>query len=249
MTDFRGAAYAKYVTANNARVAVREGRALEHYLRWCEIKFRPFLEALPRAAHVLDLGCGSGDVMRLLNRRGCRAEGIDISNEQVRLAVQAGLDARQVDAFDFLATRADAYDGIVALDFIEHFAKDELMRLFGSIADALKPHGLLLIQTPNGEGLFANQIIYGDLTHMTILNPRSLRQALALAGFEKISVYEAGPAPIGVTGRIRSVTWPAVRTAARLARSAESPRSAPVLTENMIAIAQLAVAGGVRTSS
>ena len=30
-------------------------------------------------------------------------------------------------SFDFLATREQTYDGIVALDLIEHFAKEELL--------------------------------------------------------------------------------------------------------------------------
>ena len=238
MADFRPAAYNRYVSGFKADIATREGRALASYLRWCEIRYRPFLEALPRGGRVLDLGCGSGDVMRLLARRGFVAEGIDISEEQVALARQAGLDARQADAFDFLAAREETYDGIVALDFIEHFSKDELLRLLDAIGRALKPRGWLLVQTPNGEGLFAGQIIYGDLTHMTILGPRSLRQALALAGFGSVSVYEAAPARIGVRGRIRSVTWPLVRATARIARKAESPRRTPVLTENMIGLAR-----------
>ena len=238
MADFRPAAYARYVSGFKADIAPREGRALAAYLRWCEIRYRPFLEALPRGGRVLDLGCGSGDVMRLLVRQGFLTEGIDISEEQVELATQEGLDAREVDAFDFLAPREETYDGIVALDFLEHFSKDELLRLLDAIRLALKPGGWLLVQTPNGEGLFAGQVIYGDLTHMTILGPRSLRQALALTGFANVSVHEAAPAWIGVRGRIRSVTWPVVRATARIARKAESPRRTPVLTENMIGLAQ-----------
>lgn len=236
MSDFRSAAYTKYVSSFKARGAIREGRTLDHYLRWCEVKYRPFLAALPRGAQVLDLGCGSGDVMRLLATGGFRAEGIDISEEQVRLALQADLDVQQGEALDFLASRSGTYDGIVAVDFIEHFTKDELLQLLEAVALALKPGGSLLIQTPNGDGLFAAQIIYGDLTHETILNPRSLHQALTLSGFEDVTIYEAGPAPVGVGGTVRSIVWPVVRTAARLLRYTESGRAAPVLTENMISV-------------
>jgi 2-polyprenyl-3-methyl-5-hydroxy-6-metoxy-1,4-benzoquinol methylase len=237
MADFRRAAYERYVSAFKADIATREGRALRWYMRWCEYTYRPFLDALPEGGHVLDLGCGSGDFMRLLASRRLHAEGIDISGEQVRLASKAGLAAYEADAFEFLTTHRETYDGIVALDLIEHFRRDELLRLLEEIRLALKPGGRLLIQTPNGEGLFASQIIYGDLTHMTILNPSSLRQALKLTGFGNITIREARPAPIGVRSRVRSVAWPVVRAGAKLVRYAESPRARPVLTENMVGIA------------
>jgi len=248
MADFRSAAYARYVSTFKAERATRDGRALRWYFDWCQLKYRPFFAALPRGGRVLDLGCGSGDFMRLLASQDLRAEGIDISSEQVSLAVKAGLDAHEADAFEFLASHEGTYDGIAALDLIEHFAKDELLRLLEAIAAALKPGGWLLIQTPNGEGLFSNQIVYGDLTHLTILNPRSLHQALALTGFRNVAVREAGPAPIGVSGRVRSVVWPVLRTGARILRYAESSRATPVLTENMIGFAQAAPAGKVRGS-
>lgn len=242
MADLRDDAYARYVSAFKADSATRDGRALRHYLRWCAVRYRPFLDALPKDARVLDLGCGGGDVLRLLESRGHRAEGIDISEEQVRLASRSGLNARTADAVEFLSVHPAAYDGIVALDFIEHFAKDELLPLLRAIGGALKPGGWLLIQTPNGQGLFASQIIYGDLTHMTILNPRSLRQGLSLAGFEDIRILEAGPAPLGPSDTLRSVLWPIVRAAARALRYVESPRSNAVWTENMIGICRSGLA-------
>ena len=244
MADFRGDVYAKYVSSFKGGAATRDERALRYYLRWCEIKYGPFLKALPPGGRVLDLGCGSGDVMRLLVRRGFDAEGIDISEEQISLAVAAGLNAQTADAFEFLASRQQTYDGIVAVDFIEHFAKEELLRLLAAIRAALKPGGWLLIQTPNGQGLFANTVVYGDLSHLTILTPRSLRQALALGGFENVDVYEAGPAPLGVGGTLRSAVWPVLRGAGRLVRAVETSRVTSVLTENMISVAQATGADG-----
>ena len=171
MADFRSDVYANYVSSFKGGAATRDERAMRYYLRWCEIKYGPFLKALPAGGRVLDLGCGSGDVMRLLTRHGFDAEGIDISDEQIRLAVDAGLRAHTADAFEYLASRRETYDGIVALDFIEHFAKEELLRLLAAIRTALKPGGWLLLQTPNGQGLFANTVVYGDLSHLTILSP------------------------------------------------------------------------------
>jgi hypothetical protein len=71
-------------------------------------------------------------------------------------------------------------------DFVEHFHKDELLRLLPLINRALQADGILLLQTPNGERLFSQQVIHADLTHLTIFSPDSLRQLLALTGFDEI---------------------------------------------------------------
>ena len=51
---------------------------------------RPALPA-PRAGLVVDIGCGQGELVRLLLADGYDAEGIDVSPEQVALARAAGL--------------------------------------------------------------------------------------------------------------------------------------------------------------
>jgi O-antigen chain-terminating methyltransferase len=169
---------------------------------------------------------------------GFNVEGIDISGEQVERAVAAGLEVYEADAFRHLSDHEGQYDGVVAVDFLEHFNRDELLRMLASVRGALRPGGMLLIQTPNGEGLFAQQIIYGDLTHLTILNARSLEQALKPTGFTDIAIREAGPAAIDLRGAARKIIWRTVRAGGKLLRSAEGGRRASVLTGNMVAVAR-----------
>jgi methionine biosynthesis protein MetW len=67
------------------------------------------------AAHVLDVGCGDGALMRLLRREcGARVRGIERDAPHVRACVKAGLSVVQGDAArDLAAFPDDAFDVVI----------------------------------------------------------------------------------------------------------------------------------------
>lgn len=209
------------------------------WYRWSQYKFVPLLHGLPREARILDLGCGAGQMLQLLKDTGfTNASGIDISAEQVDLATNRGLNATVGDVFEYLRGSQLSVDAIIALDFVEHFDKSEQIPLFKAIHSALRSGGRLILETPNGEGLFANQVIYGDLTHLTIFSEGSLSQLLRLTGFEKIRFYETGPVPKDLKGRVRGLLWRIVKLAANSARLIESGETHRLWTKNLICCSQ-----------
>jgi hypothetical protein len=116
------------------------------------------------------------------------------------------------------------------------------MRLLPLIRQALKAQGVLLIQTPNGEGLCSRQVIYGDLTHMTVLSPGSLRQLLTLTGFDNIRFMETGPVPKNLLGVLRVLGWKGVKACANTIRLIEAGKTQAIWTENMICASTKAAA-------
>src|SRR5207237_108465 len=140
--------------------------------------------------------------------------------------------------FDFFDEQHEKLDAIIAIDFFEHFTKEELLRLVPMIKAALGPHGLLLVQTVNGEGLFPRQIIYGDVTHMTILTPGSMTQLLRASGFEYIEFSECAPIARGVIGIVRAALWKMIRSGANIIRMVETAKRQAVWTENFITVAR-----------
>jgi 2-polyprenyl-3-methyl-5-hydroxy-6-metoxy-1,4-benzoquinol methylase len=162
--------------------------------------------------------------------------GIDISEEQIAVAQAKGFNAFQADAFSFLRENEEQFEIITAIDIIEHFKKEELYELLHLIFKSLKPGGSLIVQTPNGGGLMPGYVIYGDLTHFTILSPLSLKHILTLTGFEKITMKELGPAlfvhfPL-------FIGWQLVRIVAMLIKFLEIGRIQKHWTESFIAKAQ-----------
>ncbi len=99
---------------------------------------------LPPGARVLDLGCGNGrKIARLAGRFD--VTGVDISQEQLRLARAEIPDARFVHAdlaeLDF---PAESYDAVTAFYSVSHVPREEHTALFGKVARWLRPGGLFL---------------------------------------------------------------------------------------------------------
>lgn len=236
--DFRDGLYEQYVSGFTGVGEPMDDKSFQSYLAWCRFKVGPHLAEIGRDAPVLEVGCGPGNLLLYLAEEGfTRAKGIDMSAEQVQVAVERGLDVELADAFEFLP-QAPKVQLLLGFDFIEHFEKDEVLALLRLFYEVLDRDGLLIIQTPNGQGLFPHQVIHGDFTHLTILSPSSLRQALHLVGFCDIRFTETGPVPKDLRGTVRMFLWRAVRLAANLMRMIETGKTQSIWTENMICVAR-----------
>jgi hypothetical protein len=140
--------------------------------------------------------------------------------------------------FDYLPAQPGTFAAIVAIDVLEHFTRDELVRLAPLLAGALQPGGRLLIQTANGAGLFPGQVAYGDLTHLTIFTPESLAQLLRPCGFRNYVFDETGPIPLRLRGKVDVVLWRLMTALARTARRIETGKHQTIWTENFICLAR-----------
>jgi hypothetical protein len=138
------------------------------------------------------------------------------------------------DAFETLPRHTEHYAAILALDFLEHFTREELPALLALIHNALKKEGILIIKTPNGTSPFAAEIVHDDLTHASVFGPASLSHLLHLSGFRDIQITESSPVPYGLKSSIRAILWAVVRWSANTLKRIESGRTQPVWSENMI---------------
>ena len=236
-SGFREELYRRYVSSFKTFQIVRDERNAKELQIAHQYRYLPHLMRLAREVSILELGCGPGYLLESLRNWGFEnVEGIDISEEQIKIAASRNLRAHLSDAFEYLDSKKEQYDVIIAVDFIEHFAKEELCTLIPKIYQALKHEGVLIIQTPNGQALFPGQVIYGDLTHMTILSEDSLRQLLGLYEFREIHFYETGPIPYDLSGKIRLALWNLLRNTIRLVRQIEAKNCSKLWTENLICV-------------
>lgn len=110
------------------------------------------MDNLPAGAQILELGCGAGLPMtkRLASR--FKVTGVDISEEQLRLAV-----SNVPDATFFLADMTQlsypdsSFDAVAAFYSITHVPRDEHLRLLTNIYKILKPEGLLIATMGAGD--------------------------------------------------------------------------------------------------
>ena len=112
--------------------------------------YEPFLRLLPRDAHILDAGCGSGRDAAAFLARGYRVTAIDASPAMVHSAKRHGIDARVV-TFQRM-TFNEEFDGIWACASVLHVPHAEVPEVLRRFARALKPHGVLYVSVKEGHG-------------------------------------------------------------------------------------------------
>jgi O-antigen chain-terminating methyltransferase len=154
-------------------------------------------ERLTGAGTVLDLGCGRGEFLELVEARGSVAVGVDSSAQMVALAREKGLDARHGDIFAFLAEQAaGSIGGILCSHVVEHLWPADHMRLARLCAAALAPGGTLIVETPNPKSLIAGSVNFPcDPTHLRPVFPETLAFMLESAGFADVRIEYLSPVP------------------------------------------------------
>lgn len=103
---------------------------------------------------VLEVGCGDAFGTRIVQQEVGHVSAIDFD-----LAFIADAQARWSSAWPFTVFQHDAalavprgtYDGIFALDVIEHIERDKEVRFMQNLCDCLEPTGIMILGSPSVE--------------------------------------------------------------------------------------------------
>ncbi|MCU0276161.1 MAG: methyltransferase domain-containing protein [Acidobacteria bacterium] len=155
-----------------------------------------YLPLFPAGGEVLDIGCGRGEFLALLQESGRRPLGLDLSDSMLEEARARGLEAFKADALEFLKARPDdSLDGVFSSQVIEHFEPEYLRRVVAECFRVMRPGAVLLLETINPLSLFAlSRIYFLDPTHQRPLHPEYMRYLLENTGFSAVEIlYGAEP--------------------------------------------------------
>ena len=151
-------------------------------------------EKVASLRRVLDVGCGFGDFLSSVQKRGAKISGVDISGyalAQARRRVHGVL--KKVDvARQRLPFKNDWFDAITIFDVVEHLHSP--MFLFSEAFRVLRPGGVLFITTPNHQGWLRSvttRIFPDDPTHVNVRASRYWAKRLFEAGFRDLRVQGA----------------------------------------------------------
>lgn len=191
-----------------------------------------------RDARILDVGCGEGAVLGLLQEKGYRhLAGFDLSEENVALCRDAGLDfVERHDALDIEGfAPGRQFDAVLLIDLIEHLPKAVALPVLTAAFRRLVDGGRLIIQTPNMGSIFAALHRHNDLTHEWGVTERALTDLLHASGFQ-VDQIRVLPAWSATTARGRVREW-YLRALHRVIFAAEGRERPRVPTGNLLAVA------------
>ena len=86
-------------------------------------------ERVPLGSHVLDLGCGNGELLQQLAReRACTGYGIEIDDANVLACVRRGVNVLQLNLHQGLKSFADqSFDVVLQINTLQHLRNAEVM--------------------------------------------------------------------------------------------------------------------------
>ena len=156
------------------------------------LKFINPLKILKDEVKALDIGCGRGEWISLLNENGFNARGIDVNESMVRLASQKGLNAAVNDALGELKSLDEnSIDIITAFQVVEHIKFDDVLELIKEAKRVLAPCGILILETPNPENIMVGtQWFYLDATHKNPIPCELLSFATHYYGLERNFIFK-----------------------------------------------------------
>ena len=165
-----------------------------HAGRGALARYRAIQHLLSRDGSILDVGCGGGELVYLLQQLGYDAAGVepDRSYSQsarsvLGLPVQTGF----VQDLDF---PADAFRVILMYHVLEHI--DAPLAVLARLRRWLADEGVLLIEVPNVEARREAPITRFHLAHLFYYSPETLAAMAAASGF---GVQQVRLAPDGGT--------------------------------------------------
>ena len=105
---------------------------------------------------------------------------MDLSPVDVEKAKQIvpSAEISYANAFDYLDENVEKFDVIILKAVLEHIQKDQVIPLIDRIKSSLKPAGMVIIDVPNMDWLFAQHERYMDFTHEVGFTRESLAQVM-----------------------------------------------------------------------
>ncbi len=213
MNDYQQRLFRNYKQSHASYLDSSLQSRLVWFSRYFDSYYRQYLDESDKPnLRILEIGCGEGWLLSILSDRGFNhLTGVDMSPEDIQKGHTRWplLDLICADAMEFLREKSSKFDVILLKAVLEHVSKTSVMPFLELIDGALSPKGVVIIDVPNMDWLFASHERYLDFTHESGFTKESLAQIMR----NVFSNVEITPADNLLFGR-----WPK-RLARRAARS------------------------------
>lgn len=176
-----------YFLGSKDAAALENQRALKRAT--ARLYLNKLVGQIPPGGRLLEIGCGHGEFLLEAQARGFQVEGLEYSRHATQAAnAQLRENVVRVGSPEVEGLPLAAYDAIAAFDVIEHFRKP--VQALQKFYSALCPGGIIGIVTPSLDSwsrrLLGHYWMEYKTEHLTYFSRKSMRRALADAGFADI---------------------------------------------------------------
>jgi SAM-dependent methyltransferase len=168
----------------------------------------------PALHRVMEIGCGTGEFLALLESRGLETAGVEFADSSTRVKFKGKLYVGRMEDID---VPPSSFDAVLLLNVIEHLS--DPVAVLHKIRTMLRPGGILLLRHPNSDLFYfppyrytvefakylAHRWLHGrgrktrftllgfQNQHLFYLNRRLSERMLAQAGFDVVHFSTADP--------------------------------------------------------
>jgi len=159
-----------------------------------KVRLEHILNFVNKESNVLEVGCGDGKFMKILNPYVKSVEGIELSPPQVNHVRKMGFKCYEKMLTDLKVEKK--YDVICMYAVLEHIPNVSIF--LDSIQDFLNPGAKVIIEVPNRRNILYSSVqinefrkLYYKKVHLYYFTPDSLKLLLNNHGFNpKITTYQ-----------------------------------------------------------
>ena len=181
-TSYRTKLFSSYNATHVSHLDADDESKLAFFREYTRVNYLQHLGNLDgNSAEILEIACNKGYLLAALHSlQFKKLFGVDLSPVDVEKAKQIvpSAEISYADAFDYLDENVEKFDVIILKAVLEHIQKDRVIPLLEGIKSSLRPAGMVIVDVPNMDWLFAQHERYMDFTHEVGFTRESLAQVM-----------------------------------------------------------------------
>ena len=155
------------------------------------------LKRFPATGRILDIGCGYGHFLKIMEGHGWKADGIDPSPNTVSYARKEGLDVVNI-TIDEASLPESSFNAVTMFYVLEHLT--DPLNALRKVHHLLVPGGAVIIRVPHTTPvvrllsfLKISNNLYDAPFHLFDFSPSAITRLLEKSGFTSIKVTPGEP--------------------------------------------------------
>jgi SAM-dependent methyltransferase len=174
-----------------------------------------WLKSLPETGKVLDVGCGTGEQIRLVRELGYEVGGVEPAPAMRQKAMTNNPGSVILDgSVTAIPFNDDSFDGVVCIEVLRYLHHDDITKAYEEMFRVLRPGGRMFVTLVNLlaiDGFFvfdrlkriAHRLSFGtEPAHCEFMTPRRVRRDLAGVGAEDVRLYGRLFGPIRIAYKL-----------------------------------------------